>query len=217
MNESSALRAPESLLLGSGQQIDLIELDDAGLPAQAYQSLEARGRFTGERLFSSNPKLYTVIVRLLGRGMTYRAIAEVCEVSENTVCGVSFREQIPIEALRERMGRLGLDVSQLTLEAILELLVDPAARKKISAKDLAIIHGIATTNAQLLLGGATSRVETPQPLKPTHATYLELIQTVTATGSGAETAETKEAAPAPGPEPEPPATPGPDTPPEQLR
>jgi hypothetical protein len=111
----------------------------------------------------------------------------------NTVCGVAFRESIPVETLRERIGRIGLDVAALSLESIRELLGDPEARTKISAKDLAIIHGIATTNAQLLLGGATARIESPVITTPSHSAYLDFIRNVTpATGSEAATAATKE-------------------------
>lgn len=203
-----------SLILGNGEQLNLIpgeELDQAGLPASAYADAEARGRFTGERLFSSNPKLYRAIAKLLARGETYREIADICQVSTQTVTGVAYREAIPVETLRERLGRVGFDVARLSLEALLELLSDPVTRAKISAKDLAVIHGIAFNNAQLALGGATARVELRDIAEPGHADYLRMVQqaeqaaaqakepkNVTGTGSCGETPETKGAAlPAP--------------------
>lgn len=195
MNDASPVRAGETLLTGRGTQLALVETDDVGLPGEAYARLEERGRFTGERLFSGNPKLYGAIVKLLARGLPYREIADVCEVSVNTVCGVAFRERVPIETLRERIGRLGLDVSQLTLEGMRDLLADPVARAKLTLKDLAVAHGIATSNAQLLLGGATARLETPTMRPPSHGDYLEFIRNVTS--SAAETPGTKEALPAP--------------------
>lgn len=176
---SELARSEESsLILGNGEQLDLLpgeELDLAGLPPAAYADAEARGRFTGERLFLSNPKLYRAIAKLLARGETYREIADICQVSTQTVTGVAYREGVPVETLRERLGRIGLDVARLSLEAMLELLSDPETRKKVGPKDLAVIFGIATSNSQLLLGGATARVETRDVSEPGHEDYLCMI------------------------------------------
>lgn len=180
MSDLSPVRAGESLTLGNGQQLDLNgELDDAGLPATAYARLEESGRFTGERIFSGNPRLYHAIVRLLGRALPYREIADICSVSVNTVCGIAFREQIPVETIRERIGRTGLDVAQLSLEAMKDLLSDPVLRGSLSLKELAVAFGVATQNAQLLLGGATARVENTQAVVPDHEAYLAFIKNVT--------------------------------------
>lgn len=202
--------AQPSLILGSGEQLTLLPgevLDSAGVPAFAYADAEARGRFTGERLFSTNPKLYQAIAKLLARGETYREIADICQVSTQTVTGVAYREQIPVETLRERLGRVGLDVARLSAEALLEILSDPVLRAKISAKDLAVIHGIMTSNAQLVLGGATARVEHRDVEAPGHDDYLRMVEQakqaaalarepidVTGTGSSAETPGIKEGA-----------------------
>jgi hypothetical protein len=195
MSDASPVRAGDTLILGNGAQLHLINPDEVGLPASAYASEEQRGRFTGERLFSTNPKLYNAIVALIGRGLGYREIGEVCSVSTNTVCGVAWRERIPVETIRERIGRIGLDVAQLSLEAIRDILADPEARKKIPAKDLAIIHGISTTNAQLMLGGATSRHEELPICRPSHDDYfhyLDRLKNVTpATGSAAAAARAR--------------------------
>lgn len=179
-DDASPVRAGESLILGSGAQLNLDgSVDDAGLPALAYARMEESGRFTGERIFSSNPRLYHAIKSLLGRSIPYREIADICSVSVNTVCGVAFREEIPIETIRQRMGRLGLDVAQLSLEAMMALLTDPERRKELTLKELAVAFGIATTNAQLLLGGATSRIETALQAVPDHDAYLAFLKNVT--------------------------------------
>lgn len=181
-----------SLTLGSGRQLHLLEPDAVGLPESAYSDFEARGRFTGERLFLRNPQLYGAIVKLLARAIPYREIADICEVSVNTVCGVCMREGVPIETLRERIGKLGMDVAALTIEAVRDLLADPDARRRFSIKDLMIAHGIASQNAQLFLGGATVRIgmEGPPPT-PGHEDYLRFMErvtkNVTPTGSGGET------------------------------
>lgn len=197
MNDASAVRAGDALLLGNGAQLQLLEPDDLGLPPEAYASTEARGRFTGERLFFSNPQLYSSIVKMLARDMPYREVEDILGVSVNTVCGVAWREKTSIETVRNSLGRVGLDVSRLSLEEIRSRLADPEERKKISAKDLAVIHGIATTNAQLMLGGATARIETPVVTPPTHDAYAEFIKNVTpiSTGSVGGTPRLKEAVP----------------------
>lgn len=187
------MSAGESLVLGDSRQLALLEPDDAGLPAQAYELGEQAGRFTGERIFSTNPKLYRAIVALLARAVPYREISEICSVSVNTVCAVSQREGEPIETIRQRIGRMGMNVAALTLEAIMDMLADPLQRAQLSIKDLAVCHGIAFTNAQLALGGATSRMEAVGPqAKPTHEAYLDFIRNVTATGSRVETPGQKE-------------------------
>lgn len=180
------LPARESLVLGSGRQLDLIDVDEAGVPSSAYAANEGMARFTAERIFSTNPRIYRAIVNLLARSVPYREISEICGVSVNTVCAVCHREGTPVETIRERIGRLGLDVAQLTLEAIRDLLADPEWRKVASARDLAIIHGIAFTNAQLALGGATSRPEVVDgSSQPSSQDYLDLIAKATpATDSG---------------------------------
>jgi len=193
----STVRAGTSLILGNGEQLPLIDVDEAGLPAGAYASLEQRGRFTGERLFSGNPQLYHAVAKLLGRGqMSYREIAEVCQISVNTVCGIAYRESLPIETIRERLSRIGFDVTRLSLEALRDLLADPERRKQVSAKDLAIISGIGTQNSQLMSGGATARFNDEQVSPPSHDDYLKAIRNVTPTGSGPGTPAAKESAPA---------------------
>lgn len=174
---------PESLVLGNGEQLALLEVDDAGLPQEAYAMAEASGRFTGDRIFSTNPRLYRAIVALLGRSVPYREISEICGVSANTVCGVCQREGVPIETIRERIGRLSMDVAALTVEAMRDMLADPLQRVRLSFKDLAIAHGIATQNGQLLLGGATSRMETHEA-PPTHDDYLRSLPNVTPPATG---------------------------------
>jgi hypothetical protein len=212
MPDESLVRAGEPLVLGNGQQLDLGgPLDEAGLPEQAYTRMEESGRFTGERIFSGNPRLYHAIVSLLGRALPYREIADICQVSVNTVTGVAFRERISIETIRERIGRTGLDVAQLSLEAMKDLLSDPVQRQCLSLKELAVAFGVATQNAQLLLGGATARVETTQPAVPDHDAYLAFLRNVTPLVTGLRAGNPGPNAAAPGALPGPvvdlPATP----------
>lgn len=190
-------RENESLILGNGQQLGLLDVDEAGLPPQAYDRAESSGRFTGDRIFSSNPRLYRAIVSLLGRAVPYREVSEICSVSVNTVCAVAQREGVPIETIRERVGRLSMDVASLTIEAIRDMLADPVQRAALSLRDLSIAYGIAVQNGQLLLGGATVRMETSDAV-PTHDDYLRMIRNVTPTGLAGETPAQKAAAlPAP--------------------
>lgn len=181
----------ESLVLGDGRQLALLDADEAGLPPQAYALGEQAGRFTGERIFSTNPKLYRAIVALLARAIPYREISEICSVSVNTVCAVSQREGVPIETIRERIARLGMDVAALTLEAIRDMLADPDQRASMSIKDLAVVMGISFSNAQLAAGGATARMEIDHRAKPSHEDYERFIRNVTGTGLAGEEAAQK--------------------------
>lgn len=194
MSDASPVRAGESLMLGSGRQLALLDVDEAGLPPAAYARSEDRGRWTGDRLFFAQPQIYGAICKLLARGLPYREIADILEVSVNTVCGVAYREGVPVETLRERIGKLGLDVAHLSLEAIRNLLADPLWIKEQSAKDLAIIFGISFEKAQLALGGATARIDTTLTAVPDHEAYLAYLKNVTpaATGLGAGNLGAKE-------------------------
>lgn len=200
MSELARSDERDSLILGNGVELELNlgTVDAAGLPPVAYQRAEEFGRFTGERIFSGNPKLYRAIVALLARGVPYREISEICSVSVNTVCAVCQREGTPIETIRERIGRLGLDVAALTVEAMRDMLADPVQRARLTLKDLAVAHGIAFQNAQLALGGVTARLDygdkTPAPGHDDYLRYIEGLQNVTATGSSAEKPALKEAA-----------------------
>lgn len=188
----------ESLILGSGQQLSLLEADADGLPPAAYALNEAAGMFTGERIFSGNPKLYHAIAALLGRSIPYREISEICSVSVNTVCAVSLRERVPIETIRERVGRMALDVAFLSIEAARDMLADPVRRATLSPKDIILLFGIATQNGQLLLGGATGRIENVDGnVTPGHEDYLAFIKNVTRTGFGADNPAQKGALPQP--------------------
>lgn len=182
--DASIVRSGESLVLGNGQQLALIDVDADEIPAAAYKLAEQEGRWTGQRLFLSNPRLYGAITRLLARALPYREIAEICQVSVNTVCGVAWREGIPIETLRERIARAGMTLAQLTVEAAIELLADEDRRAKLSGKDLMVMHGIAFSNAQLASGGATARIEEHDITPPGHADYLAFIQDVTPKSTG---------------------------------
>jgi hypothetical protein len=183
-DDASIVRAGETLLTGRGEQLSLAgELDEAGLPAEAYARLEERGRFTGERLFSSNPRIYQAIVKLLARDLHYREIADVLGVSINTVCGVAHREGLPIETERERLGKLDMQVARLSAEELVRRLADPVERTKIPADKLAVILGIGTQNGQLLLGGATSRIDHGDTTPPAHDDYWQYVKPALPTGS----------------------------------
>jgi len=193
--DASVVRAGESLVTGAGRQLALIDVDADGVPAAAYERVEQRGRFTGERLFFTNDRLYNAVVKLLARALPYREIAEICEVSINTVCGVAYREGVPIETLRARIARTGMVLAQLTQEAAVELLNDPNARAKLGGKELMVMHGIAFNNAQLASGGATHRIEMADITPPGHDDYLAALRNVTRTGLSGEIRATKEPAP----------------------
>lgn len=190
-------QARESFLLGNGKQLDFLpDADPSEIPAEAYAAQESRGIFTGERLFQQNPRLYKGIVKLLGGGIPFWTIAETLSVSVNTVRAVREREGVTIDTEKNRIGGIALDVARLGFEELKRRLSDLDELAKLSAKDIAIMTGIATQNAQLLLGGPTARIETIEHGAPGHEDYLRYIaelKNVTATGLAAETPALKEA------------------------
>jgi hypothetical protein len=54
-------------MLGNDRQLELLEcqVDETGLPPEVYELVESPGRFTGERIFSGDSRLYQAIVALL--------------------------------------------------------------------------------------------------------------------------------------------------------
>lgn len=153
------LQASESLLEREEQQLRLFRSSEMG--AEMFESEEARGRFTGERLFSRDPERYREIVSLLAEGMSCRSIARLTKTSINTVMAVRDREPAIIEADKQLIGRRMRGVVRMLAEKVQESLEEGHIVIN-NVRDLqtaAVAAGILTDKSELLLGGATSRVE----------------------------------------------------------
>lgn len=133
-----------------------------------FDVMEAKGEFTGERLYQQRPDTYKAVVVLLGQGVGVIRIGQLLGVSPNTVLAVRDRESIAIDIVKEHLARVAHNGAALAGEGLVDqlskVLRDAAKRDHATLdvkelKDLAVIFGIFTTNGQLLAGEPTSRVE----------------------------------------------------------
>lgn len=145
------------LFLKKDNQLDL------SLPEKYLVSSEKRGEFTGERLSERKPEIYRACVRLLGDGTPYLAIAKLLGISVNTIAAVKRKEQNSIESIKKEQAEKYRLAGALAGERAIELLADDERAKEIPLNQLAIASGIFTEKAELLSGGATSRVDWVQP------------------------------------------------------
>jgi hypothetical protein len=134
----------------------------------ALASAEARGEFTGERLFSQRPDIYRAVVELLGQGVGVRQIARTLRVSHNTIAAVRHREGATVDTLKEAtiqtLARFVGAASERLLEEV----------QTIKLESLPVALGIAAEKLLLLSGQATQRIahvdEAPQV--PAFAAWL---------------------------------------------
>jgi hypothetical protein len=134
----------------------------------ALASAEARGEFTGERLFSQRPDIYRAVVELLGQGVGVRQIARTLRVSHNTIAAVRHREGQTVDTLKEQtiatLARFVGAASERLLEEV----------QTIKLESLPVALGIAAEKLLLLSGQATQRIahvdEAPQV--PAFAAWL---------------------------------------------
>jgi len=159
-----------------------------GLPAEPFFSeLEAKGDFTGERLYHQRPDVYKAIVLLLAQQPTPGVIriGKLLSVSPNTVMAVRDREGVTIDAVKQRLADVAHSGALLASESILEALNEKAKGAHLlgirDLKDLAVVYGILLQNGQLLAGQPTARVEVGELQKPQHDDfnrYLAELPTV---------------------------------------
>ena len=127
---------------------------------ESLTSAEARGEYTGERLFSQRPDIYRATVELLGQGVGVRQIARTLRVSHNTIAAVRHREGATVDTLKEQT----VQALARFVGAASERLLEEVHNIKLEALPVAL--GIATEKLLLLTGQATQRVahvdEAPQ-------------------------------------------------------
>jgi hypothetical protein len=166
---SMAKRPKHSLL-------DEVAADEAAAPSlflvnseeEGNQEMERRGEFTAERLMESRPTIYRAIVDGLGQGLGVRQLCRAYRVSHHTVAAVMARESQAVATLKERTVSVLRTFGRLAADRLLDE-VD-----QIPIQSLPIALGIAVEKAELLSGGATSRIEHADS-GPTHEDYLRMI------------------------------------------
>lgn len=149
-----------------------------GLPVPSFFSfaeLEAKGDFTGERLFHQRPDVYKAVVLLLAQQMGVIRIGKLLSVSPNTVMAVRDREGVTIDQVKLRLADVAHSGALLASESILEALNAKAATAHLLSvrdlKDIAVVYGILVQNGQLLAGQPTARVEMGELQKPQHEDF----------------------------------------------
>jgi hypothetical protein len=135
---------------------------------QGNEEMERRGEFTAERLMESRPTIYRALVDGLGQGLGVRQLCRAYRVSHHTVAAVMARESVAVATLKERTVSVLRTFGRLAADRLLDE-VD-----QIPIQSLPIALGIAVEKAELLAGGATSRIEHTES-GPTHEDYLRMI------------------------------------------
>lgn len=123
------------------------------IPDVYLQDREAKGEFTGERLFLRHPSKYRAIVNAYAQGMGKLQIARAFQVSHNTVSAVIEREGLPIDTEKRKVAGKMMNVARLGVERLEEEI------ERMPLQNLPIAVGIMVDKMQLLHGEATQRVE----------------------------------------------------------
>lgn len=144
-------------------QGDFFTEDAARLDELREQSERARGVYTLERLKTREPERFQWIVAAVQEGrLSVREICSMYDCSDKTVTAIRKElelQSVPVTTVKERLGRRFAGIVHASQERIAEAFADPAERKKITPKDAAIIAGISSQNALVMLGEANRIVE----------------------------------------------------------
>lgn len=161
-------------------------------PVATARSVERRlierGEHTGVLLKSRDPERYALILALYKEGIGQVRTAELLHVSIHTVRAV-LEAELGKDGGAERDNDEAMrgmrQVRRLMIEGLEEDAVDPERRKKIAARDKAVVVGILTQNHELLAGNATARVEVIDGNRPAAEAFTEWLK------KGAVTVESK--------------------------
>jgi hypothetical protein len=143
----------------------LLFLDEV---SKGVEKMEKHGEFTAERLMESRPAIYRAIVEGYAQGLGIRQLCRAYSVSHHTVAVVLAREPKAVATLKEGTISTLRTFAKLAADRLLDEVND------IPIQQLAVPLGISIDKAQLLDGGATSRIEHTET-GPTHDDYLKLI------------------------------------------
>lgn len=155
--------------------LDQVAAEQAAAPSlfldevsKGVQKMEKHGEFTAERLMESRPAIYRAIVEGYAQGLGIRQLCRAYSVSHHTVAVVLAREPKAVATLKEGTISTLRTFAKLAADRLLDEVND------IPIQQLAVPLGISIDKAQLLDGGATSRIEHTET-GPTHDDYLKMI------------------------------------------
>ena len=146
-------------LLETGQLNMTLPDPDPVAPTTDGKAVARNPDFTAARFFSEQPQRYLEIVRLRAEGMSGKAVARMLQCSRNLVAAIDKRESgtATVEHLKREASNRYRHIARLCSESLEEMLLDDD--QTFEPRDLAILIGVLEDKAQLLSGGATSRVE----------------------------------------------------------
>ena len=167
--------ASTSLIDRDARQLELIP--SSQMDAALFLESESRGEYTAEILYERHRDKYLAAVSFLSEGIGILRIAALLHISPSSVIAVREREGHAVEIEKGRLSRLARGAARLCVEAIVDIFRDPLRVMLIPPRDLGILHGILVDKAELLSGGATSRVEHTESV-PGHQELLEYLSTL---------------------------------------
>lgn len=129
------------------------ETTELGFPVDVAELLEQRGVYTADRLKARKPELVNAARRMLGHGITAKMTSEILGVDIRAILEIARQGEADgsITPYKERTLRQLRAVITLALDS----LVDRAKVGKVSPIEVCAL----IDKAELLSGGATSRVE----------------------------------------------------------
>lgn len=103
-----------------------------------------KGRYTGELLLRTRPKVYRQIIRLLSEGVSANQIYKLCHVTRETVRAVERREAVEISERKKSIVAILSNVAELGAARMEEKI------GKAPLRDAAIATGIAVDKMNAL-------------------------------------------------------------------
>ena len=164
------------------KQGDFFSEDDNTRDELLTQSERARGVHDLRALELREPERFAMIRdAVTAQALSVREISAMYKCSFSTIrqmralLGIAGASTV---ALKENLGRRFAGIVHASQERIAEAFADPEERKKISPKDAAIIAGISSQNALVMLGEANQIIEHRDA--PTLADLDQLAQAIEA-------------------------------------
>jgi hypothetical protein len=115
-------------------------------PINGQAIAKPKGRYTGELLLRTRPKIYRQIIRLLSEGVSANQICKLCHVTRETVRAVERREAVEISERKKSIIAILSNVAELGAARMEEKI------GKAPLRDAAIATGIATDKMLALTG-----------------------------------------------------------------
>jgi hypothetical protein len=165
---------PESLIEVADSQLQL-GISSGDMPQSLFaEECEEKPRYTAERFFRKKPEAYRQVVALRAEGLGILRISKIMSCHPYTVMAVLDREPTKIEMEKERLSRAARGAASLAIDGIIEDLSDEDTRRKVSARDKAIIAGVMVEKSELLVGRPTSINLNVDVVLPSHDEYNRL-------------------------------------------